>query len=573
MRAMVTNDPEKCVGCNRCIRVCPMEEVNIAEKTGNAFAVHIDRNKCVSCGACVKACPHGARTFEDDTERFFMDLHNGVRVAMIAAPALKTNFDNWQRMLTWLKELGVTKVYDVSLGADICTWAHIRYIQQNPRRKLITQPCPAIVNYVVKHQPDLIEHLSPVQSPMLCTGIYMRRHEQVETRIAALSPCIAKASEFEDTGNVIEYNITFAGLQKYMDLHAPTLPQTRSNFDHFDSGLGFLFPMPGGLKENVEHYLGKTIRIDHAEGPGVYRALDAYAQELEQNLPALFDVLNCEEGCNAGTGCVLHSKSPFEMKATLNTARQNMLKDDGKERLDKLYAYFDKNLQVSNYFRKYTSEYIPRIAYSQDALEHAFDSLGKADAQSRAFNCGACGSDTCREMAVKIAKKINTPLNCINKAHRDVSVEHAELLSGQKMNMKHLDSILEDVSKIKNTAEEILIDISNVTNSIEDFDRMAADIRKIAFQINIISLNASIEAARAGKAGRAFTVVAEEIGNLANSSRRSVQNSAQLSDRAVRAISLINERVTEINQNVKNSYQEIEHITTKTRDLIDKIGE
>ena len=569
MRAVVMNDPEKCVGCNRCIRVCPMEEANIAEKAGKSIVVHIDRNKCISCGACLGACPHGARMYEDDTERFFSDLQNGVRIAMIAAPAMKTNFDNWPRLLAWFKELGVTKCYDVSLGADICTWAHIRYLQQNTRRKFITQPCPVVVNYVIKHQPDLIEHLSPVHSPMMCTAIYMRRHEQVETRIAALSPCIAKASEFEDTGNVIEYNVTFAGLQRYLDLHMPSLPHTRGGFDHFDSGLGFLFPMPGGLKDNIEHYLGKALRIDRAEGPHVYHTLEAYAREPEQNLPAIFDVLNCEEGCNAGTGCIPHSKSVFEVRTNMNKTLQNVLKDDGRERLDKLYAYFDKNIQVSSFLRKYTSEYVPHISYSLDAVEHAFETLGKFDEQSRNFNCSACGSDTCKEMAVKIAKKINTPLNCINKAHHDMSVEHAEMSVVQKSNMKDLDAILNDISKIKLLAEDIVSNVSNVSGSISDFDRMAADIRKIAFQINIISLNASIEAAKAGKAGRAFTVVAEEIGNLANNSRRSVQNSAMLSDKATRAISTINELMAEINKNVQDSYTEIEHISTKTREMIE----
>jgi len=567
---MVTNDPEKCVGCNRCIRVCPMEEANIAENVGKSIVVHIDRNKCISCGACVRACPHGVRTYEDDTERFFTDLQNGIRIALIAAPAMKTNIENWPRVLTWFKELGITKVYDVSLGADICTWAHIRYLQQNARRKLITQPCPVIVNYIIKHQPDLMDHLSPVHSPMLCTAVYMRRHEQVETRIAALSPCIAKSSEFEDTGNVIEYNITFDGLQKYMDLHGTSLPQGRSGFDHFDAGLGFLFPMPGGLKENLEHYLGKTVRIDRAEGPHVYHALEAYAHEPEQNLPTIFDVLNCEEGCNNGTGCTMRAKSPFEMRTLLNNTLQNTITDEGRERLDKLYAYFDKNLQVSNYLRKYASEYVPRIAYSLDGVEQAFESLGKLDEQERNFNCSACGSDTCKEMAVKIAKRINTPLNCINKAHRDVSVEHAELLLAQKATMKSLDTIMTDITKIKETTEEIVTDVAKVKLSIEDFDRMASDIRKIAFQINIISLNASIEAAKAGKAGRAFTVVAEEIGNLANSSRRSVQNSAQLSDRATHTIEIINDRVLEINRSVQDSYVEIGHIYDKTRELIDK---
>ena len=146
MRAVITNDPEKCVGCNRCIRVCPVDEANIVQEIDSKIVVKIDSDKCISCGACIAACSHDVRAYEDDTERFFNDLRAGVKISLFTAPALKTNFDNWRQILTWLRGLGVFRVFDVSLGADICTWAHIRYLQKNTGKHIITQPCPAIVN-------------------------------------------------------------------------------------------------------------------------------------------------------------------------------------------------------------------------------------------------------------------------------------------------------------------------------------------------------------------------------------------------------------------------------------------
>ena len=43
----------------------------------------------------------------------------------------------------------------LGFGADICTWAHLRYLEKNPGKKLISQPCAAVVNYVQRHKPDL----------------------------------------------------------------------------------------------------------------------------------------------------------------------------------------------------------------------------------------------------------------------------------------------------------------------------------------------------------------------------------------------------------------------------------
>jgi ferredoxin len=286
-------------------------EANVARMEGENNKVSIDNKKCIACGACLRSCQHGVRDFVDDTASFFADLRQGKPISLFFAPASRSNLENWGRILTLLRNLGVRKVYDVSLGADICTWANIRHIQKKNPPSVITQPCPVIVNYILKHRPALLPYLSPAQSPMLCTAIYMRKYQGITEKLAALSPCIAKSDEFEDTGGLVSYNVTFLKLEEYIKEHHLVLPEKESGYDHIDCALGSIFPMPGGLKENVEFMIGKKMRIDKSEGQGVvYRALDAFAREPAENLPALFDVLNCPEGCNLGTGC-RHVKNIF----------------------------------------------------------------------------------------------------------------------------------------------------------------------------------------------------------------------------------------------------------------------
>ena len=166
---------DKCVGCNACVRACPVGDANVAKTNEEGkLIIHIDDEKCIKCGACIRACAHQARTFRDDTDAFLQDLQAGREVVMIAAPSIKIAFDGyWRHVLQWLRGKGVKKIYDVSYGADICTWAHVRYLEAHPDEKLISQPCAAVVNYILKHEPKLIEHLSPVHSPMLCIGIYI----------------------------------------------------------------------------------------------------------------------------------------------------------------------------------------------------------------------------------------------------------------------------------------------------------------------------------------------------------------------------------------------------------------
>lgn len=72
--------------------------------------------------------------------------------------------------------------------------------------------------------------------------------------------------------------------------------------------------------------------------------------------------------------------------------------------------------------------------------------------------------------------------------------------------------------------------ISDSTHKIEKINKTIDD---IAFQINLLSLNAAIEAARAGKHGKGFAVVAQEVRNLAMKSAKAVQETSMLINSAV----------------------------------------
>ena len=84
---MITFDGTKCVACNNCVRVCPSIEANTVERDENGnVRFNIDPEKCIRCGACVKICNHNARSYEDDTERFWADLKSGQKIIESARP-------------------------------------------------------------------------------------------------------------------------------------------------------------------------------------------------------------------------------------------------------------------------------------------------------------------------------------------------------------------------------------------------------------------------------------------------------------------------------------------------------
>ena len=570
MRKVISNDLEKCVGCNRCIRVCPVAEANIAYNENDVTKVRVDDTKCIACGACLHACGRGSRDYEDDTERFFADLRKGVPISLFCAPASRANLPDWGRVLALLQQAGVRKIYDVSLGADICTWGYIRYIQQNSPPAIISQPCPAIVDYILLHRNELMPYLSPVQSPMLCTAIYMKRYQGISDKIAALSPCIAKSNEFEETGGIVSYNVTFAKLEEYIQRNKLALPAQARGYDHIESSLGSIFSMPGGLRDNVEFMIGKTLRIDKSEGQHVvYKALDAFGKEDKANLPAVFDVLNCAEGCNLGTGC-RHNKSVFEVNTAMEKARRNSMQGREREYFEQLYQEYDKTLRLGDFLRRYRPTPVRSKDVNDGAIEAAFAQLGKDDETSRTFNCGACGSDTCYEMAVKIAKRVNFPENCMKKAHDIMREEHTMIVHWQKNNTEAINTISTDIATIKERADKTIESLSSVEKSISLYDEMTKAIDKIASNIHMISLNASIESARAGEHGRSFAVVAEAIRALAGETQEATSKIAKTTTEAQNALGSISKMILAIGEDISRAHHDVCDIADRTNALLNK---
>lgn len=545
MRNLITANNENCVGCNRCAKVCPVEMACIMrrDENGNTI-VDIDHSKCISCGACIEACNHNAREYDDDTEQFIGDLQRGVKISLIVAPALRANFDEPGRLLAWLRRLGADKIYDVSLGADICTWAHIRYIQKNRSKGIITQPCPAIVNYCLMYRNELLKYLSPVHSPMLCTAVYMKQYEDINTPIAAISPCIAKTHEFDAT-DLVKYNVTFKKLFEYVERNNIVLPSETSDFDHYPSGPGSLYSMPGGLKENVEFFLGKALRIDKSEGQAVvYEALDEFARQPLSNLPDIFDVLNCAEGCNAGTGCV-HNRNIFEINTDMETARQAASKNRANTYFEKLYQDYDKMFRLDHFIRRYKATPVHMPMISDSDIEKAYKLLGKENPSERNFDCGACGCHTCAEMARKVALKVNIPENCIQKNREDI---------------KRFVRVSRDIESIKDSSDVIAANISKVNTTITEFNSMAKKIDNIAMQISIIAINASIEAARAGEFGRAFSVIASEIQTLARTSKETVSGSGEITSAANSSMKEVNQMMSHVVSAANTAHDAIQKI-------------
>ncbi len=605
-----TND--LCVGCNRCINACSAMGACVSDQPdeNGKSRIEVDGDRCISCGACFDACEHNAREFRDDTERFFEDLKKGEKISILIAPAFKANYrQEYESVLGGLKAAGVNRMISVSFGADICTWGYINYIQQNKFYGGISQPCPAVVGYIERYMPELIPKLFPVQSPMMCSAIYARKHMGVKDKLAFISPCIAKKMEIDDpnNGGYVSYNVTFDHLMKYVREHNITGPACS---DEIEYGLGSIYPTPGGLKENVYWLLGESVFIRQIEGEKrMYHFLQNNKDRIKGGkTPYLFiDALNCENGCICGTATDPAISETDDALYNLLRIREEVKKADKgpwdklttpAQRLEALNKQF-AGLDLNDYLRKYTDRSAGcgiKIPSSAE-LNNIFNSMFKKTEEERSINCSCCGYDTCKDMATAIHNGFNHKDNCIHYLKKVVEEEHKyaeetiikeremlddqknsifgtirninehfevlkasmkDMVEGNNKNAKDSTELSEDVANVSAFCKGLDESMDHILESLFQLEENNAKVVKIASQTNLLALNASIEAARAGEAGRGFAVVAKEINQLASTSRATAAGSAENNE-------IIRNAIDKIVADTKNLLEIVEGVNDKTQ--------
>lgn len=613
---MILFDADKCVSCNSCIRACPVPEANKAVTRDGKTVYDIDPDKCISCGACVKECSHGARTYEDDTQRFWDDMKSGEKIVLLAEPSIKVAFDGcWRNVLEFLRKSGSGEVYDVSFGADICTWAHIRFVEKQPGKKLISQPCPAIVNYVLKYVPEAVGNLSPVQSPVLCAAVYLRKYLGVTAKIAALTPCIAKRDEFRLTG-VVDYNVTFQHLDELLESRGFRLSEQKGKrsafeFDGPQGIMGAIYPRPGGLKACLE-LEAPALNVITSEGTDhIYRELAQYSTVGARDLPDVFDVLSCGRGCGSGPA-VGTPLSVYRMSGILNGIekynRRSRVKFDRKGR-DRQFLDFDRRLKYEDFLREHTAQPVKRLSATEEQIEEVLHGLGKNTPTEMNYNCHACGFATCRELAKAILDGTSTPSSCaqftLHEAERrraqieqtnssisDITRQLGEVVERltasissvsestggitqlNSQNDRAAAELSGVITQLQSLTENINASMEAINSSVTGFSKMTRNISDIARQINILAINASIEAARAGEYGKGFAVVAEEVRSLAEHSQTAVAE-AEASNKLVYSdisdvngiVATITERMNDILAMMASMKQNIAETMEKGSDI------
>ena len=348
-------DASKCKECGKCAQACPYHAIAALKRPckfscpvdaisydENGISV-INEEKCIRCGLCIHRCPFGAigsKTFIVDVIKAIKSEHP---VYALVAPATEGQFGEHITMNSWkkaMKAVGFTDLVEVGLGGDMTAayeaeeWAEA----YKNGKKMTTSCCPAFVNMVKKHYPELIENVSTTISPM-CAVSRMLKAKEPDAVTVFFGPCISKKSEVKDhaiEGNA-DYALTYSEIRAIM--HARNVELEEDDNSYQESSIyGKRFANSGGVTEAVLQSLKESddeIAATVNKCNGAAECKKALLLIKVGRLPEDFiEGMICEGGCVGGP-------SAFRPQASFKKNRETILSEADERGIHENLDHYD----------------------------------------------------------------------------------------------------------------------------------------------------------------------------------------------------------------------------------------
>ena len=329
-RVYITDGCQNCLE-HPCMEVCPKKCISYDRDLRRNV---IDTEKCIKCGMCMKACQYNAiirqerpcvaacglgAIGEDDYGHAMIyqtinAMQSGTPVYAIVAPAIAGQFGKEltdTRMKSAFGKLGFKDVFEVAIGADLCTIEEAEHFLREVPESLpfmCTSCCPAWSIMAKTHFPEYAETVSMALTPMVLTARLVKKLHP-DCKIAFIGPCLSKKHEASrhTVKSYVDFVLTFEELAGMFDARGVVFSECEEGEPlRKASSDGFGFAIGGGVAQAVANHIKRVdpereVKIVRAEGLGECMKMMKKAAAGEYN-GYLLEGMACPGGCVAGAG-------------------------------------------------------------------------------------------------------------------------------------------------------------------------------------------------------------------------------------------------------------------------------
>jgi two-component system, NtrC family, sensor kinase len=408
---------DRCVGCYACVRNCPAKAIRIREGLAE-----IVKEQCIDCGYCINVCVTRAKQVESDVElvrQLLSQRSEVIAVLSSSFPALLKGCHSGQ-LVAAVKKLGFSEVMEDAFGAELVGLEYARYLSRNKERPVISSNCPAVVNYIEKYHPSLLPKLAPIVSPTVAMGRAIKWRYNPQAKVVFIGPCVAKKVEVADksVAGVVDAVLTFPELQEMFDARG-IIPshEEEEQFSGPKPNLGRLFAVSGGLLKVmglVDDITLNDVMSVHGKAY-VVRILGEFAMG---QITARFANLYFCHGCIASP-FIDNELSGFRRKELIAEHTRNNA--DPAQTAKDIERYADIDLS-----RQFTAQPVSFSVPSEEDIQKVLAKLGGTD-------CGACGYDSCRTLAIFICAGMAETEMCWPYVLHQLKTTQNELIQAEKL--------------------------------------------------------------------------------------------------------------------------------------------